>query len=71
MCLTETEHIRTWCSHWSWINEDQNQEIYTGAIEYPSDYFVGGNDDDDDEEDNEPLNLGDYIGIEELKIEEI
>ena len=51
------------------INEDDNEEIYDGAITYPPGYFIDG-DGDDDDEDNEKLNLGDYVDNSSLGIEE-
>jgi hypothetical protein len=52
------------------INEEQNQEIFDGAVTYPHDYFEGGNMDDEDEE-MERLNLGGYLDNSLLGIEEI
>jgi hypothetical protein len=52
------------------INEDDNEEIYEGAITYPPGYFGEGEGGDDDDDDNEKLNLGDYLDNSSLGIEE-
>ena len=53
------------------INEDENEEIYDGAITYPPGYFGEGEEGEEEgEEDNDKLEFGDYVDNNLLGIED-